>query len=146
VIRDSLFSTNLEVRIAAFKAAIILHIPLSYDELKKGLADDEWPVRAQAATASGKLGDRAVIDELGKALCDPSWWVRNNAGQALYRLGPAGIDELERIIRESDDRFARDMAARTLTSDPVYNALFRSKKLLDTGKDEASDSSKKGTN
>lgn len=120
-----LSSPNLEVRIAAFKAAIRLHIPLSAEELRGGLQDEEWPVRAQAAIASGKIGDTSIIDELGESLCDRSWWVRNNAGQALAQLGVAGIKKLESIYRESEDPFARDMAALTLTSDPTYELVPR---------------------
>jgi HEAT repeat protein len=121
-IRSALSSPNLEIRIAAFKASIILHLPLSPLELKAGLTDKEWPVRAQAALAAGKTGESSIIDDLGKCLCDRSWWVRNNAGLALFQLGPPGIEKLEQISRSSEDAYARDMAIRTLTSDPSYQA------------------------
>ncbi|MBN1655477.1 MAG: HEAT repeat domain-containing protein [Deltaproteobacteria bacterium] len=122
-IRAALMSPHLEIRIAAFKSAIILHLPLSPIELKNGLTDEQWPVRAQAALASGKLGDLTIGDELGNCLCDRSWWVRYNAGAALFQLGPLGIEKLEYIAQHAEDAFARDMAIRTLTSDPSYQAL-----------------------
>ncbi len=123
VIRDALLSDNMEVRIAAFKSVVILHLPLSSEELIRGLTDSEWPVRAQAAIASGKVGSEAILDPLGNCLTDQSWWVRQNAGAALYELGPKGIDRLALISKTSEDRFARDMAFRTLTSDPFYQHL-----------------------
>ncbi|MCP4603177.1 MAG: HEAT repeat domain-containing protein [Proteobacteria bacterium] len=126
-IKAVLDSTHLEVRIAAFKACVILHIPLSASVLEKGLADSEWPVRAQAALAAGKTGDTSVVYSLGACLSDGNWWVRHNAGFALHKLGTKGIDELERVRDESHDRFARDMATRTLTNDPTYKTVVRSR-------------------
>lgn len=119
-IRSALTSPNIEIRIAAFKSSIILHLPLSQLDLKTGLADKEWPVRAQAALAAGKLGESSIVDDVSKCMCDRSWWVRNNAGLALFQLGPLGIEKLEQISQNSEDAYARDMAIRTLTSDPSY--------------------------
>ncbi len=119
-IRAVLDSDKLEIRIAAFKAVQLLHVPLTSEEIRQGLTDEQWPVKAQAALAAGKLGDPSVISQLGTCLTDRSWWVRHNAGQALYMLGRQGIAELERIAQHSDDGFARDMAFRTLTSDATY--------------------------
>lgn len=127
-IRAALMSPQLEIRIAAFKSSILLHLPLSYLEIKNGLTDQEWPVRAQAALAAGKMGDGSIVADLGNCLCDRSWWVRYNAGTALFQLGPVGIQELERIVQESQDPYARDMANRTLTSDPTYQAVKQSEK------------------
>lgn len=124
-IRRALSSTDMEVRIAAYKAVLLLHLPLSADELRKGLRDEAWQVRAQAALASGKVGNEDIVEDLGKCLCDRSWWVRQNGGSALYELGSCGIEQLELISNTSTDRFARDMAIRTLTSDPLYQVLGR---------------------
>ncbi len=122
-IRAALMSPHLEIRIAAFKSTIILHLPLQPIEIINGLTDKEWPVRAQAALAAGKLGNPSTIDELAKCLRDRFWWVRFNAGIALFQLGPLGIEKLEQIAQNDPDAFARDMAIRTLTSDPTYQAL-----------------------
>jgi HEAT repeat protein len=113
------------VRIAAFKAAALLHLPLQNEMLIGGLEDDAWQVRAQAALAAGKIKKASVVPHLGACLSDRSWWVRNNAGTALFNCGRPGVEELERVIEESDDPFARDMAMRTLTSDPLYHVLDR---------------------
>lgn len=116
-------SDKLEVRIAAYKAATLLHLPLATQTLLKGIADSEWQVRAQAALAAGKMKDTRVIPELGACLSDRNWWVRNNAGTGLFNCGRRGIAELYRIAAESDDRFARDMAMRILTADPLYHEM-----------------------
>lgn len=113
-------SDKLEVRIAAYKAATLLHLPLATKTLLNGIHDSDWQVRAQAALAAGKMKDTRVIPELGACLSDRSWWVRNNAGAGLFNCGRKGVAELYRIAAESEDRFARDMAMRTLTADPLY--------------------------
>jgi HEAT repeat protein len=127
-IKKMLTSPDREVRIAAFKAAVLLHIPLSKESLSVGLKDESWSVRAQAAIAGGKIGDTSIIDELATCLGDSNWWVRSNAGTALAALGLPGQKKLELVYRESEDPFARDMAARTLTSDPSYEFVPESKK------------------
>jgi HEAT repeat protein len=120
-IRQALSSEEMEVRIAAYKAVVLLHLPLTVEELRQGLTDPAWQVRAQAALAAGKVGSDELVGDLGDCLTDRSWWVRQNAGAALYALGPPGIGQLELISRTSPDQFARDMAFRTLTSDPLYH-------------------------
>ena len=129
-VRLAIASTHLEVRIAAFKAAGLLHLPLPGRILAAGLKDEAWQVRAQAAITAGKLREDKVVSELGNCLSDRNWWVRNNAGNALFSCGEKGIAELERIIRDSDDPFARDMAMRTLTSDPIYQLLHQGSKSV----------------
>jgi HEAT repeat protein len=120
-IRRSLLSEEMEVRIAAYKAVVLLHLPLTEEELRRGLTDPAWQVRAQAALAAGKVGGDDLVTDLGACLTDRSWWVRQNAGTALYALGPRGVEQLEIVSQTSPDRFARDMAFRTLTSDPLYH-------------------------
>ena len=122
-------STQLEVRIAAYKAAALLHLPLEPTVLVSGLEDDAWQVRAQAAVAAGKLKETRVIEELGACLSDRSWWVRSNAGNALFSCGKPGVEMLEEIVATSGDPFARDMALRTLTSDPLYEVVEQRQSL-----------------
>ncbi|MDJ0761930.1 MAG: HEAT repeat domain-containing protein [Myxococcota bacterium] len=122
-IRAALTSENIEVRIAGYKSAMLLHIPLLVTDLTQGLGDDEWPVRAQAALAAGKTGDPAIVKKLGECLSDRSWWVRNNAATALHQLGMTGLNELEHIRLNSQDAFARDMATRILSTDPAYSLV-----------------------
>jgi hypothetical protein len=122
-IRAALTSPHMELRIASFKAAALLHLPLFATEIGAGLDDSEWPVRAQAAAAAGRIRDDEMIPLLRKSMTDKSWWVRSNAGASLFMFGPKGIAVLEEIALTNEDKFARDMAMRTLTSDPMYQVL-----------------------
>lgn len=137
-VKRALTSGQLEVRIAAFKAAALLHLPLTSDALTRGLEDDEWQVRAQAALAAGKLKDENVVIPLGACLSDRNWWVRSNAGVGLFSCGKSGIRELHRIAAESDDKFARDMAMKTLTSDPMYHVLEHDTGMLHSSEERSS--------
>ena len=54
-------------------------------------------MRAHAARALGKLGDRSSIPALVRALGDPSERVRSLAAHALYELGPEDAEILESL-------------------------------------------------
>ena len=69
-------------------------------------------MRAQAASSLGMIGDVSTIPTLRKLTLDREWWVRMNASRALANMGPAGERALARLL-ESEDRFARDLAAAT---------------------------------
>lgn len=121
-IRYALEAEALEVRVAAFRAARLLNLNLSPDELRWGLKDADPGVRAVAAQTTGALREPALVAELQALLADAAWWVRANAARALFDLGAEGAAALVEVLERSDDRFARDMARRTLTEDPSYAA------------------------
>jgi HEAT repeat protein len=78
------------------------------------LADEAWPVRAQAARALGRLREPAAVAPLADRLTDRSWWVRRHAAYAMRRLGPTGRAALRRLMEHSSDPYARDMAREAL--------------------------------
>jgi HEAT repeat protein len=83
--------------------------------LVRALGDREWPVRAQAAAALGRLGadDDATVRALEHGLSDTAWWVRHNCADAL--AGSAlGTLALRRTLERSDDRYARERASEAL--------------------------------
>lgn len=123
-IRYALEAQALEVRAAAFRSARLLNLNLTPDELRWGLKDAHADVRAVAAQTTGALREPALMPELKALLADPSWWVRTNAARALYGLGPEGAAALVAVLESSDDRFARDIARRTLTEDASYAAYL----------------------
>lgn len=123
-IRFALESADMEVRTAAFRAARLLNLNLSVDELRYGLQDPEWPVRAVAAQTVASLRETALIGELVVLLSDGEWWVRDNAARSLFALGPPGAQALVELLENGGDGFARDMARRTLTEDPTYAAYL----------------------
>ena len=56
VILRALRDPEEELRIAGFKAAVLMHLSLPAEELRRGLGDERWTVRAQAARACGAGG------------------------------------------------------------------------------------------
>lgn len=129
-----------EVRVAVFKAASILRAALSTDEMRSGLADPVWQVRAHAATAVGKAQMQSLVPDLGVLLGDRSWWVRTKAARALYELGDPGIAMLESVARTHEDSYARAMALRVLTEDPAYSELMELSERIGDGVVSASSS------
>ena len=81
---------------------------------RSALADPEWPVRAMAAQALGRLRSTPAVDALAQQLGDRSWWVRHHAAYALAAIGGDGHDALCECAARSADRYAREMAREAL--------------------------------
>lgn len=122
-IRFALEDEDLEVRIAAYRAARLLSLDLRPYELRRGFRDPAWPVRAVAAQTAGAIREVGACGELARLLSDDEWWVRLNAANALRLMGREGTRVLEEIANHAADGFARDMALRMLTEDPSYGGL-----------------------
>jgi len=75
---------------------------------------ENWAMRAIAAWTLGNFRNRDDISALRGLLEDESWAVRLNAANALAEMEAPGIQALESAAQESEDRFAIDMASRTL--------------------------------
>jgi HEAT repeat protein len=82
--------------------------------LVMALADENWPVRAMAAQALGRLSATPAVEALSACVGDRSWWVRHHAAYALVNLGEEGRDALCELAARSDDRYAREMAREAL--------------------------------
>ncbi len=83
--------------------------PSAVPRLRHLLADPDGSVRAVAARSLGALGARPAVPDLVRAVGDPQWWVRFRAAMALSLVGEEGRAAL-RALRDSGDRYARDMA------------------------------------
>ncbi len=114
MVRRGIHSSDMEVRVASYKAAATSRLSLTEAELKKGLKDPFWPVRAQAAKAVGVLRAINLVPHLCECLADSQWWVRNNSAHSLVQLGESGIEALSYISQFGEDRFARDIARLVL--------------------------------
>lgn len=75
--------------------------------------DPEWPVRALAAWAIGRVGDDRAIARLRRAMGDPAYWVRHHVAEAMGALGERGAAALREGLTDQNP-FVRDMAAQAL--------------------------------
>ena len=66
--------------------------------------DPAWPVRCQAATGLGAIGDGDAIPQLYDALEDEAWWVRFNAASSLADLGLPGRAALAEATTADQER------------------------------------------
>lgn len=111
----SLIATAPEtvLRIAALRALGLLAHPGAAETVARGLQDDAWDVRAEAAVAAGKIGSSMLVPSLMALLDDPVWWVRFRAAEALAGMGGEGVETL-RIATNSPIEVARRSASLAL--------------------------------
>lgn len=74
--------------------------------IERGLEDEDWRVRAVAATYASVCGLSAIAG-LKRCLRDKSYYVRLRAAASLAKLGPEGLRVLIEE-KEGSDQFARD--------------------------------------
>jgi HEAT repeat protein len=79
----------------------------------EAMDDPEWPVRALAAWAIGRVGDDRAIARLSRAMGDPAYWVRHHVAEAMAALGERGAAALRQRLTDQNP-FVRDMAAQAL--------------------------------
>jgi HEAT repeat protein len=71
-------------------------------------------VREAAAWVLDQLNDSRAIPALMGALHDATWSVRSAVGWALVHLGPAAQEAVRRVLRETQNLDAREMAEMVL--------------------------------
>lgn len=77
-------------------------------------AHENWRIRVQAANALAALGAESSAGVLAAMLSDTHWWVRYRAAQALGRLADRCDVDLNAILQERDDRFARETLTQVI--------------------------------
>ena len=82
------------------------------------LEDPDGRVRAAAATAVGRTGDRALAGRLAARLRDRDHAVRQAAATSLAVLGPGGALVLRAALRDPDP-YAADAARSALGLPPL---------------------------
>ena len=122
VVREALNAEDVEVRISAYKAAAMSRLGLTENELRRGIQDEAWPVRAQAVKAVGASKSINLIPMLCGCLSDKEWWVRQNSARVLVQLGASGIEALSYVAHFGEDRFARDTARLMLSESNMYQS------------------------
>ena len=91
------------------------------NDLLPALEDRDGRVRAAAAAAIGRSGDRSMAGYLRPAMADRDHGVRQAAAAALATLGPAGALVLRAALTGSD-AFAADAAGTALGLPPAREA------------------------
>ncbi len=86
---------SVDVRAAVMRGFAILDHPDASAEILRGLNDEAWEVRVQAAIGAGRIGIAEAVPRLIVLLDDARWWVRLRAAGALTRLGEAGTEALK---------------------------------------------------
>jgi HEAT repeat protein len=99
------------VLVAALK---VCNDPRGLEDVRLATAHAEWVVRAQAASALGRIGIAEDRLRLQAMLSDPVWWVRYRASLALIRLPFVTRQRLLELCAQLDDRFAADILRQAL--------------------------------
>ena len=103
-----------EVRVEAVRVLGTLAPDAESSAICLGAMDDaEWPVRALAAWALGRVGDARALARLAGAMGDPAYWVRHHVATAMASLGEPGAAALREALGHPNP-FVRDMATQTL--------------------------------
>jgi HEAT repeat protein len=103
-----------EVRVEAVRVlGAAVRDPESTAVCLDAMDDPEWPVRALAAWAIGRVGDDRAIARLRRAMGDPAYWVRHHVAEAIAAMGERGAAALREGLSDQNP-FVRDMAAQAL--------------------------------
>lgn len=101
----------VEILAAALRAS---HDPGTLPSVRPLAGHPSWVVRAQAATALGRLGGEREKRSLLRLLGDRQWWVRYRAAQALARLPGNSRQRLQAYCEELADPFAINILQQVL--------------------------------
>lgn len=104
----SRYNAVAEMRIVCIRALGRIGGSVLSGIVRTCLSDPDWRVRAVAAR-NGWLCSLDLVDLLAERVTDANYYVRLNAAASLARMGTPGRAALH-ALRESDDRFARDVA------------------------------------
>jgi HEAT repeat protein len=114
-IEDKLTSTSAENRINALMAIARFRLQQHLSAVINLLLHDTLDtIRERAAWTLDYLNNADALPALIQALHDPSWSVRSGAGWALVHLGHIAIPAVQRVLSESSNEEAREMALLVL--------------------------------
>jgi HEAT repeat protein len=114
LVRSLAAHADPEVRVEAVRVlGAVAPDPESFAVCLDAMDDAEWPVRALAAWAIGRVGDARALARLERAMGDPAYWVRHHVAEAMAALGTPGELALRRALTH-DNPFVRDMATQTI--------------------------------
>jgi hypothetical protein len=111
---------TLEVRMGVASAAGQMATEESLVLLLRLLQDPDFEVRAAAARALGKRRELTTLENLAEAMHDSAFWVRQNAAAAMTGMGRLGLERLQEIVADSDDKYAADSAQQELERHRIF--------------------------
>ncbi len=114
-VEDCIQSEDSEIRINALKAVRDIGYMKNSEALLAFYQSENWVEQMMFAQTAGALGDEAFTNSLIHLLASHQWWVRYYAGEAITQL-KNGTQILDKISKEHEDSFARDMASQWLGS------------------------------
>ncbi|XQY91204.1 HEAT repeat domain-containing protein [Metabacillus sp. HB246100] len=120
LLQSQLHSTNEEMRIRALKAFANTGAPISQEILGQYFDNESWQVRMMAAKVTGAQKITAFTEQLITLLSDTEYVVRAEAAKAITQF-QFGKSMLNKVIEETEDGFARDMALEWLEKERGYN-------------------------
>lgn len=82
---------------------------------RKHASNPQWYIRLHVARALGRLGTKADIKILIKLMSDPEWWIRYRSAQAITQMPFIDANDLEKILSQLDDRYARDILQQAIS-------------------------------
>jgi hypothetical protein len=97
----------------------IVKDPGMLDIIRRYAGHDRWFVRAQVASALGRLGTEEDLERLCLLLADSHWWVRYRAARALANLPFITMDDLRGLSIEHFDRYSRDVLKQVIAEKEV---------------------------
>ncbi|MCT2534891.1 HEAT repeat domain-containing protein [Aquibacillus koreensis] len=110
---------EIELKIRAFKAMVLLGMKLDSDIIEEALESEHWQLRMMAARLAGVHRLEVFKDKLISLLSDSEYAVRAEAAKAILTY-KGGAKVLQRVVTESSDPFAKDMATEWLEKESVF--------------------------
>lgn len=91
--------------------------PRLLDSVRALQPHPDWAVRAQLASALGRIGELQDRETLQTMLADPQWWVRYRAAKALVQMPGLVREQLTGLTERLQDRFAADILRQALAEE-----------------------------
>jgi len=117
---------NPEIRAKTARALGKIGDPLAVPSLIELGEDKVWFVRLQVCRALGMIGDIKAIDFLSRRLTDENWQVRAASAASLRQLGFPAFSTLIKILRDGEDRYAKEQIAEEMQRSGMVDELIDS--------------------
>ena len=111
-----LHSDDEEMKIRTLKAFASTGAPVNVTTLGVFLSSSSWQIRMMAAKVAGVRRLSVFEPQLITLLSDQEYVVRSEAAKAILQF-KGGVIMLKRVIEESTDEFARDMAQEWISKE-----------------------------